>query len=63
MFSFTSDGFPMFWWIWWFIVAFVVYGLLAFWFWRAGRHYELSRAEEVPTPQVDGQLGDKSTPD
>jgi hypothetical protein len=35
-----SVGFPMAWWLSWFVVAFVVYGLLGIWFWRAGRRHD-----------------------
>jgi hypothetical protein len=40
----VDNGFPMFWWIWWFIVALVVYAVLAIWFWWAGRRHDLAVA-------------------
>lgn len=35
-----SAGFPMAWWLAWFVIAFVVYGLLGIWFWRAARRHD-----------------------
>jgi hypothetical protein len=35
-----SAGFPMAWWIWWFVAAFFVYGLLGVWFWRSARRHD-----------------------
>ena len=33
-------GFPIAWWLGWFVVASFVYGLLAIWFLRAGRRHD-----------------------
>lgn len=41
-----SPGFPIGWWLTWFVVAFVVYGLLAVWFWRAARRHDLTTLSE-----------------
>lgn len=33
-------SFPMAWWLSWFVVAFLAYGLLAIWFWRSARRHD-----------------------
>lgn len=52
MFHADSSGFPVFWWLWWFIVAFFAYGGLAVWFWRAGRKHD----SRTPLPDVEESL-------
>jgi cytochrome oxidase assembly protein ShyY1 len=42
-----NAGFPMAWWLTWFVVASLAYGLLAIWFWRAARRHDLSKDQSV----------------
>ncbi|MEP0314160.1 hypothetical protein [Hyphomonas sp.] len=50
-----SHTLPVFWWLWWFAVASVVYGLLGVWFWKS-----LSRDRTVVfTEDLDGERGDR----
>lgn len=30
---------PILWWVWWFVVAFAVYGLLGGWLWMSARRH------------------------
>jgi hypothetical protein len=32
-----DKGFPVIWWLWWFVAATVIYAILMVWFWRVGR--------------------------
>lgn len=44
LFAPQGPDFPMVWWVWWFVVAFALYGLLGAWFWISMRRDEASAA-------------------
>ena len=50
-----GSHFPVIWWLWWFIAAFAIYGILALWFWRASRQTDQDAPQGQPqdhTPQA-----------
>jgi hypothetical protein len=36
----VTPGLPVLWWVWWFAVAAVVYGVIAIWFRSAARRHD-----------------------
>lgn len=39
-------GFPVAWWLWWFVAATFAYALIAVWFWRAAQRHDETVAED-----------------
>lgn len=42
-----EDALPVIWWLSWFVAAFIAYGIIAIWIWRAWRRDDDSKAENT----------------
>jgi hypothetical protein len=50
----VTPGLPVLWWVWWFAVAAVVYGVIAIWFRSAARRHDEAASQA-------GKIGSEET--